>query len=83
MSDPISTPSITLPQGDLGGQYVIQINTQRGFGRWQIFQVTDQEHVIDTTALLPVGDGNPSVSVRICEPAPRAASTATISATEP
>lgn len=83
MSTPIVTPQLLLPQGDTGGQYVIQLNTQRGFGRWQIFQVPDQDHVIDTSQLSQVANGNPSVSLAIGEPAPRGSFTATITATEP
>lgn len=77
----ISTPELTCSQGYSCGQYVVQVTTQRGYGRWQIYQVDTQEHLIDTTQLPQVTGGNPDANIQFVEPG--GAETATITASEP
>jgi hypothetical protein len=79
----IASPTILCAQGFQCDQYVVQVTTQRGFGRWQIFQVQDQAHSVDTTQLNQVAGGNPSTSVQFFLPAPGSSQTGTIAATQP
>lgn len=89
------TPSVTF-QGcsvtTTGGpyspcsQYLVQVVSGRGLGRFQVFQV--QGDLIPITgigssAFASVGAGNPSVSVQAFEPDPRGADTFTLQLNEP
>jgi|SRR6476660_703749 len=62
------------------GQYVLEIDTQRGFGRFALYQV--QGAPLDTSAYSRVSSGNP-LTYQAAEPDPRGAYTFTVSASEP
>lgn len=61
-------------------QYIVQVNSGRGMGRFRIYPVTDQ--AIPTPGAAPFS-GNPAVSVQFTEPSPRGDYTFTLSASEP
>lgn len=60
-------------------QYLVQVNSGRGFGRFQLFQLATP---IDQTQLTNIGAGL-SVSVQASEPDPRGAQTFTLAVSEP
>lgn len=61
-------------------QYVLQVNSSRGFGRFQLLAVTGQP--IDPAMLQPLAAGNPVLTLQQNEPAPREAQTFTIDVRE-
>ena len=63
------------------GQYVLQINTQRGFGRFVLYRVTGTP--IDTSTFDNVAGGDTSLTYQAAEPDPRSAYTFTVTASEP
>lgn len=75
----ISSPSYTCGQVSPCAQYVIQITNQRGFGKYQVFQVPGP--ALDTSSLTFVTGSSSGVSVQVLEP--NQTDTTTISLSEP
>lgn len=74
-------PAVTLQCQVVGpcSQYIVQVNSGRGMGRFQVYPVTDA--ALPTSGAAPYA-GNPT-SLQFQEPDPRGTSSFTLSLTEP
>lgn len=74
-------PSTTLTCNLVGpcSQWIVQVNSGRGMGRFQVYPVTDT--ALPTSGTAPYS-GN-AVSLQFDEPAPRGTQTFTLSVVEP
>lgn len=75
----VTTPTLQCNIVGPCSQYLVQVNSARGFGRFQVFQLSEP---IDQTQLSNIGAGS-TVSIQASEPDPRGAYTFTLSLNEP
>jgi hypothetical protein len=61
-------------------QYVVEVRTERGFGRFVVYRVSGV--ALDTGTMTNLGAGNPALTVSDTEPAPRDTVPFTITVTE-
>lgn len=73
--------SLTLSCNIVGpcSQYLVQVNSARGFGRFQVFQLASP---VDQTQLGVIGGGS-AVSLQFYEPMPRDSQSFTLAVSEP
>lgn len=76
------TPTLTCDSSGDCGQYLLEIDTQRGFGpAFKLYQVPTT--AIDTSGLTLVNSGYPSISFQADEPGTRSSQSFTVTAGEP